>query len=261
MEGASKPDPLVPAPRILPGQFPLDNLESESMGDESHLTGRAHIALRWSRLTKRIVQGAFTITPARYDVGHLVPWRSLVTEEDSESQRDRIRGWTIIALCLAVVLTCAEGTVFSRDKGITFWSYATLEGVSIAVIPNFIAALLTFFIGYFVVLEDRHKRYVKAMRTIRNTVRDLRESVGIDPTKAQALMKIIVPAISELYFRKDRPPVPHGDEDKTYDRSICLSCAEACPVVGGRCDTCKDILESWKDDERKPKVVSAPGPS
>ena len=53
-----------------------------------------------------------------------------------------------------------------------------------------------------------------------------------------------VPAISQLYYRQNEPTVPAGEQNRNYEKKICVACAKPFPVKCGRCEKCHDIQAS-----------------
>ena len=168
---------------------------------------------------------------------------------DSPAERDSFRPRRNLVIVGAVLLLLIQTLLMGPARGQPL-SWALMADVLAAVIPNFIAGLVAALTLYLVVRTDDRANYVRAMRSLRTSVSTLLDSGKIQPKDVQTLMKTFVPAVSNLYFKSELPQVRAEDKHKTYPKQQCFSCRQPSDVKQGRCVECKDILDSWRTEER-----------
>jgi hypothetical protein len=168
---------------------------------------------------------------------------------DSPAERDSFKRWLFPVVIGALLLLAVETLLMGPVKGQPI-SWLLMADVLAAVIPNFIAGLVAALTLYLVVRNDDRANYVRAMRSLRTSVSALLDSGKIQPADVQTLMKTFVPTVSNLYFKSDLPRVRAKDTNTTYAKQQCFSCRQPSEVKQGRCVECKDILDSWRTEER-----------
>lgn len=167
----------------------------------------------------------------------------------SPAERDSFERWRNLVIVGAVLLMVIQTLLMGPAQGKSF-SWALLGDVLAAVIPNFIAGLVAALTVYLVVRTDDRANYVRAMRSLRTSVSTLLDSGKIQAEDVQTLMETFVPTVSNLYFKSELPQVRAEDKHKAYSKQTCFSCRRPSDVKEGRCVKCKDILDSWRTEER-----------
>lgn len=174
---------------------------------------------------------------------------------DSPAERDSFRSRRNLVIVGAVLLLVVQTVLMGAARGQPL-SWALMGEVLAAVIPNFIAGLVAALTVYLVVRTDDRANYVRAMRSLRTSVSTLLDSGKIQPEDVQTLMKTFVPTVSNLYFKSELPQVQAQDKHGTYSKQQCFSCRRPSDVKQGRCVECKDILDSWRTEERSQLTYS-----
>jgi hypothetical protein len=111
--------------------------------------------------------------------------------------------------------------------------------------PNFIAALVAALLVYYLLRDFNYERYLSALRPVRATLRD--EKLTSETTRK--IMRGVVSAASTLYFGKPHPEVPRKDLGVNKENILCNTCNESCPIKGGSCPLCFDIVDSWQANQ------------
>jgi hypothetical protein len=168
---------------------------------------------------------------------------------DSPAERSSFKRWLIPIIVGTLLLLVIQTLLMGPARGEPI-SWRLIADVVASVIPNFIAGLVAALTLYLVVRTDDRANYVSAMRSLRTSVSTLLDSGKIQPEDVQTLMKTFVPTVSNLYFKSELPQVRAEDKDKTYSKLQCFSCRKPSDVIHGRCFECKDILDSWRTEER-----------
>jgi hypothetical protein len=168
---------------------------------------------------------------------------------ESPAERDSFRRWRNLVIVGTALLLAIQTLLMGPAQGQPV-SWALMGTVLAAVIPNFIAGLVAALTLYLVVRTDDRANYVRAMRSLRTSVSTLLDSGKIQPEDVQKLMETFVPAVSNLYFKSELPQVRAEDKHKNYSKQQCFSCRQPSDVKEGRCVKCKDILDSWRTEER-----------
>lgn len=168
----------------------------------------------------------------------------------SPAERDWFQRRIWIVACGVVVLWMLEIFLLgpAQRKSLS-WALAA-ESLA-AILPNFIAGLVAAFVVYFFVREGDRTNYVRAMRGVRSSALSLLNEGKLKENDVRALMRAFVPAVSQLYFRTEQPPVRRQDLNLEFTKTTCFSCRQVSEVRAGRCTECHDILDSWKAVERK----------
>ena len=158
------------------------------------------------------------------------------------------RRWRAFLIAAFVVLVFVEALAIRHDnqppRSFSIWVLA--QEWFKAVAPNIIASMITLFFAYLFVRENQRTRYLRCMHTIRDAIGELRAAEAIQAKHARALMRTMVPAISELYYGNTLPEITKEQEEKLSTRTDCRSCREVQPVDKGRCVECKDVRDSWE---------------
>lgn len=155
--------------------------------------------------------------------------------------------WRAAVVLVGLIGTQALLTIFGPsipDGGLKL-----LAVVSIAIIPNLIASLITVFAIYLFVKDNDRTNYVNAMRSLRTAVKKRLTAGDIKPEHVQDLMADFVPAVSLLYFKNRDPKVPDNEVTLEYEKRKCFACEQASPVKRGRCPKCRDIRASWEEED------------
>jgi hypothetical protein len=140
-------------------------------------------------------------------------------------------------------------------QGKALLSWALVAEVLAAIVPNFLAGLIGALVVYLFVRDSDRSNYVRAMRALRGATLSLMDADKIKAEDVRSLMKVFVPAVSQLYFKAEQPPVRDADQNLSFRKKQCFSCRQSSEVRSGRCTDCHDILDSWREEERaSPRV-------
>jgi hypothetical protein len=168
---------------------------------------------------------------------------------DNPAERDLFTRWRWRILVGIIVLLAVQTYLMGPAHGRRL-SWALAADVLAAVVPNFLAGLIGALVVYLVVKDSDRSNYVRAMRVLRGATLSLMNTEKIKAAGVRSLMKVFVPAVSQLYFKSEQPPVRQADQSLSFRKKQCFSCRESSEVRAGRCTICHDILDSWREEER-----------
>lgn len=166
----------------------------------------------------------------------------------SPARRDLFTRWRPLLVVGILVLLAAQALLMGPAQG-KGWSWALAAEVLASIVPNFLAGLIGALVVYLAVRDSDRSNYVRAMRALREATLSLMSAEKIKAEDVRSLMKVFVAAVSRLYFKSEEPPVRHKDLNRSFEKHRCFSCRQSSVVRDGRCTVCRDILDSWREDE------------
>src|SRR5436309_10909846 len=152
---------------------------------------------------------------------------------DSPAERDLFARWVLGVLAGVLVLSALQAFLMGPAQH-KYMSWTLAAEVIASIVPNFIAGLVGALVVYLFVRNSDRSNYVRAMRALREATLLLMDEGKIQPEDVRSLMKVFVPAVSQLYFKSEQPPVLRADEKLNFKKTQCFSCRQSSEVRSGR---------------------------